>query len=89
MKIFVISSLLGDYSKVAEEVEEEVKRSVRFSGETDNRLQHLEEDNRLLKEELNELYLKYDRLCAAFGEMNHLVVETAAVATRFAGEEEK
>lgn len=49
----------------------------------------LEEENRLMKEELNELYLKYDRMCAAFGEMNHLVAETAAVATRFAREEEE
>lgn len=52
------------------------------------RAARLEEENRLMKEELNELYLKYDRMCAAFGEMNHLVAETTAVAARFAREEE-
>ena len=36
----------------------------------------------LMKEELNELYVKYDALCAAFGEMNHFVQEAGKVAER-------
>lgn len=49
----------------------------------------LEEENRLMKEELNELYVRYDRMCAAFGEMNHFVAEAAAAAGRFPGEEDE
>lgn len=43
----------------------------------------LQEENRLMKEELNELYASYDQLSAAFGEMRGFIREAASVPGRY------
>lgn len=86
---YVIFALTGDYSKVAEEIEKELSKEKGVSSEMVDKLpvgdlralvRRLSKENidnkqtiSLLKEELNELYLKYDAICAAFGEMNHFI----------------
>lgn len=95
---FVIYSLVGDYSQVAEEIEKELEGKSDTSSKIVDKLSvddlrtlvgKLSKENvdkeqtiSLLKEELNELYLKYDTMCAAFGEMNHFIREAAKVPTR-------
>lgn len=95
---YVIFALTGDYSKVAEEIEKELSKEKGVSSEMVDKLpvgdlralvRRLSKENidnkqtiSLLKEELNELYLKYDAICAAFGEMNHFIQEAAKVPTR-------
>lgn len=98
--MFIIYSLSGDYSgvnyhpvkKYAEE------RCVPLPQESKNRQTdfallsrkyvRVEEENRLLREELNELYVKYGRMAAAFGEMSHLAREAMAVPERYFREDE-
>lgn len=95
---YVIFALTGDYSKVAEKIEKEWSKEKGVSSEMVDKLpvgdlralvRRLSKENidnkqtiSLLKEELNELYLKYDAICAAFGEMNHFIQEAAKVPTR-------
>lgn len=92
---YVFFALAGDYSKVAEEIEKELNQKSNDSNEIVDKLpvddlralaRKLSKDNAdkertifLMKEELNELYLKYDAMCAAFGEMNHFIQEAAKV----------
>lgn len=91
-------ALLGDYSKVAETVENELNPppcpqtapTAAPDGENGylkglcrevlKKNNALREENGLLKEELNELYLKYDQMSAAFGEISHFVRQAAAVS---------
>lgn len=95
---FIIYSLVGDYSQVAEEIEKELEGKSDTSSKIVDKLsvsdlqtlvgklskENIEKEQTisLLKEELNELYLKYDAMCAAFGEMNHFIQEAAKVPTR-------
>ena len=91
---YVYFALVGDYSKVAEEIEKELneqKTSNTIVGKLpvdDLRVlvrkltkdvSDKERTISLMKEELNELYLKYDAMCVAFGEMNHFINEAAKV----------
>lgn len=94
----MIFSLMGDYSRVAEEIEKELDKPKEASIEIVDKLsvndlralaKKLSKDNTkkereilLMKEELNELYLKYDAMCAAFGEMNHFIQEASRVPNR-------
>ena len=97
---YVIFSLVGDYSRVAEEIDKELndreilgkeskivdklpvddlKEIVKKLSKDSTRK---EREISLMREELNELYLKYDAMCAAFGEMNHFIQEASKVPTR-------
>lgn len=96
---YVIFSLVGDYSKVEEEIEKELNKPQKETSMlildklpvNDLRalVKKLSDDNvnkdreiSLMKEELNELYLKYDVMSAAFGEMNHFIQEASRVPNR-------
>lgn len=104
MNLFIIHSLLGDFSKTAEAIEKELEKepshtkTVKITPELIDNLsedkskalckallkecQSLREDNASMKDELNETYLKYDQISAAFGELNHLAQEASQVHTR-------
>lgn len=93
--MFIIYSLPGDYAKVVYHPEKKVvtSRNASFYGVRDNGLEKanqlfralaeeyagLAEENRLLKEELNELYVSYDKMSSALGEMERLVKAAARV----------
>lgn len=93
--MFIIYSLPGDYAKVVYHPEKKIVTSgnALFHRERDNGLgkadqlfralaeeyARLEEENRLLKEELNELYVSYDKMSSALGEMERLVKAAARV----------
>lgn len=103
--MFIIYSLLDDYSGEVNHIEREPDtesfQKIRFcvdksqpvarAGMNDKAILRqlvaknawLEEENRLIKEELNELYLSYDQLSAAFGEMRHFIREAASVPGRY------
>lgn len=98
MQLYIISALTGDYTQIAEALEEELSRQAhpsispefidRLPASELNRLckgltekvSTFEQENELLKEELNELYVRYDELAAAFGEMHHLITSAAVLA---------
>lgn len=87
--MFIIYSLPGDYAKVVYHPAEKVAvgGKMPFAGKVENGLEkanrlfrelteeyaRLAEENRLLKEELNELYVRYDKMLAALGEMERLI----------------
>lgn len=103
MEMFIIYSLPGDYAKVVYHPEKStvVSGKVQMTGETGNGIRkanrlfrelaeeyaRLEEENRLLQEELNELYVRYDKMSRALGEMERLAKIAAEVPERYGKEE--
>ena len=95
MEMFIIYSLPGDYTEVVyHPVEKDiVSGKMQFTRKEESGLEkanrlfrelaeeyaRLAEDNRLLKEELNELYVRYDKMLSALGEMERLVKAAARV----------
>lgn len=98
MEMFIIYSLPDDYTKVVYHPEEKnaVASKTSFAGENGNGLgkanrlfrelageySRLAEENRLLKEELNELYVRYDKMSSALSEMERWVKAAAYVPER-------
>lgn len=104
MEMFIIYSLSGDYSGVNYHPAKKCAGEARVSQPRESKIREadaallsrqlsvkcarMEEENRLLREELNELYVRYDRMSAAFGEMSHLAREAMAVPDRYFREDE-
>lgn len=94
---YVLFSLVGDFSKVAEEIERELKKRDTDSEEINDMsvnklkesLKTLEKENVTqaqtilnLRRELNEVYDKHKAIYAELGEINYFLREAFKVSTR-------
>lgn len=94
---YVLFSLVGDFSKVAEEIERELKKRDTDSEEINDMsvnklkesLKTLEKENVTqaqtilnLRRELNEVYDKHKAIYAELGEVNYFLREAFKVSTR-------
>ena len=94
---YVLFSLVGDFSKVADEIERELKKRDTDSEEINDMsvnklkesLKTLEKENVTqaqtilnLRRELNEVYDKHKAIYAELGEINYFLREAFKVSTR-------